>query len=218
MGYRNYKYDGSIDRYPIVEGEVYELPNGSKLSINDLNNGVPSYMKEAQVIFIDPPCSKVNLKSFYTKANLDNVPDVIVFYQNIIKAIQTINPSLLVMELFASNKDYFIEWAKQNYPFVKVEESTYYHNKKNRCWLMQAGLVDCNLSFEGIDEWDAVYKLAKDMPFDCIGDFCIGQGLVAIAAQAAGKKFVGCELNRNRISVAIAKVAKNGGEWKVRKL
>ena len=50
-----------------------------------------------------------------------------------------------------------------------------------------------------------------------IRSFFMGQGLVAQAAYAAGKVFYGSDMNRNRLAVAISKVAKRGGEWTVTK-
>ena len=68
---RGMKYDGSIDIYPISEGEVYQLGNGSKIAIADITKGIPEFVKEADCIFIDPAGNKGVLKSYYTKADLD---------------------------------------------------------------------------------------------------------------------------------------------------
>ena len=35
------RYDGSIDKYPITEGEIYSLGNGSKITIADITSGLP---------------------------------------------------------------------------------------------------------------------------------------------------------------------------------
>lgn len=68
-----------------------------------------------------------------------------------------------------------------------------------------------------MDEWDAVFKICKDVPFKSITDFFMGQGLVAEAAFNAGKPFFGSDMNKNRLAVAISRVAKRGGEWTITK-
>ena len=45
----------------------------------------------------------------------------------------------------------------------------------------------------------------------------MGQGLVAQAAYKNGKIFYGSDMNRNRLAVAINKVAEMGGEWNINK-
>jgi len=43
-----------------------------------------------------------------------------------------------------------------------------------------------------------------------MGDLCMGQGLVGLAAHAAGKPFVGTELNPRRLAVLLQKLAQQG--------
>ena len=62
------RYDGSIDKYPIIEGEIYSLGNGSKVTIADITLGLPEFSKNADCVFIDPAGSKGVLKAYYTKA------------------------------------------------------------------------------------------------------------------------------------------------------
>lgn len=62
------RYDGSIEKYPITEGEIYSLGNGSKITIADITLGLPEFSKNADCVFIDPAGSKGVLKAYYTKA------------------------------------------------------------------------------------------------------------------------------------------------------
>ena len=47
-----WEYDGSIKKYPIAPGEVWEQ-EGNKVAINDIFDGLPAFMKEADLVFID---------------------------------------------------------------------------------------------------------------------------------------------------------------------
>ena len=103
------------------------------------------------------------------------------------------------------------------FPHVKIYENTYYHKPDCKCWIIQGTKQEEDWGLQGMDEWDAVFKICKDVPFSSITDFFMGQGLVAQAAYTAGKVFYGSDMNRNRLAVAISKVAKRGGEWTVTK-
>lgn len=217
MKQRGMKYDGSIDVYPIKEGEVYELDNGSKIAINDIFNGVPEYMKNADCVFIDPAGNKGVLKSYYTKADLEcPVDDFQTFAEQIKSCIQQINPSRLFVECFASNKKKLLAMVESLFPCVKVYDATYYHKADCKAWIIQGTHTPETYDFQGMDEWDIVYKMCKDVPFNQIADFFMGQGLVAEAAYSAGKVFYGGDMNRNRLAVAINRVAKKGGNWNVK--
>lgn len=210
------KYDNSIDVYPIQEGEIYCLENGSKIMLNSIANPVPEVMKEADCIFIDPPCSKQNLSSFYTKAEKEKeFAEYKFFFDRITHYINEINPTRIFIEVFAANESAMRDFLKSKYPYYKEYESTYYHNKKNKCKILFGSQYDENYAIDGVDEWEAVYEICKNVPYNCILDFCLGQGLVARASFAAGKKFIGGELNRNRAAVGINYVAKAGGKWSV---
>lgn len=216
MKQKGMKYDGSIDKYPIAEGEVYSLPNGSKISIADITNGLPDFAKQADCVFIDPAGNKGVLKSYYTKADLEcSVQSFDEFVTHIKRCIQEINPERLFVECFPRNKNQIIPMVESLFPYVKVYNSMYYHNAKNTCWIVQGTKQPEDWGLEGIDEWDAVFKLCKDVPFTSIADFFLGRGLVAEAAYDAGKVFYGSDMNRNRLAVAISRVAKRGGEWSV---
>lgn len=216
MKQKGMKYDGSIDQYPIADGEVYSLPNGSKITIADITNGIPKFGKQADCVFIDPAGNKGVLKSYYTKADLEcPVQSFDEFITHIKRCIQEINPERLFVECFPRNKNQIIPMVESLFPHVKVYNSTYYHNAKNICWIVQGTKKPEDWGLEGIDEWDAVFKICKDVPFTSITDFFLGRGLVAEAAYDAGKVFYGSDMNRNRLAVAISRVAKRGGEWLV---
>lgn len=212
------KYDGSIEKYPIVDREVYSLPNGSKISIADITRGIPEYLKQADCVFIDPAGNKGVLKAYYTKAELEcPVQSFDEFVAYIKRCIEEINPERLFVECFPRNQKQIIHMVESLFPCVKVYNSSYYHDKKNVCWIVQGTKQQEDWGLEGVDEWDAVFKICHDVPFTSISDFFMGRGLVAEAAYKANKPFYGSDMNRNRLAVAISRVAKRGGEWTVSK-
>lgn len=218
MKQKGLRYDGSIDKYPITQGEVYSLANGSKITIADITLEIPEFSKNADCVFIDPAGNKGVLKAYYTKAEKEcPVQSFDEFVAHIKKCIEQINPNRLFVECFARNKNQIIPMVESLFTYVKIYNSTYYHNKKNVCWIVQGSKTEEDWGLEGMDEWDAVFKICKDVPFNAITDFFLGQGLVAEAAYEAGKVFYGSDMNRNRLAVAISRIAKRGGEWTIKK-
>lgn len=217
MKQRGMKYDGSIDEYPITEGQVYELQNGSKIQIADITKGIPDFERQADCVFIDPAGSKGVLKSYYTKADKECPVDTFdEFIGWIKKCIGEINPDRLFVECFMRNRDQLESMVRELFPHVVVYDSMYYHKPENKSWIIQGTKKPEKYDFDGMDEWDIVYKICKEVPFTSITDFFMGQGLVAEAAFSAGKPFYGSDMNRNRLAVAISRVAKKGGVWAVK--
>lgn len=218
MKQRGLRYDGSIDKYPITEGEVYSLDNGSKITIADITLELPEFSKNADCVFIDSAGNKGVLKAYYTKAEktcpVDNFDE---FVAHIKHCVEQINPDRLFVECFFSNKKQLVPMVESLFPHVKIYENTYYHKPSCKCWIIQGTKQEEDWGLQGMDEWDAVFKICKDVPFNAITDFFMGQGLVAQAAFKAGKIFYGSDMNRNRLAVAISRVAKRGGEWTVTK-
>lgn len=217
MKQRGMKYDGSIDEYPIKESDVYELANGSKIQIADITKGIPSFEKQADCVFIDPAGSKGVLKSYYTKADKECPVDSFdEFVGWIKKSLNDINPDRLFVECFMRNRDSLEAMVRELFPHVVVYDSMYYHKAENKCWIIQGTKQPEKYDFDGMDEWDIVYKMCKEVPFKSIADFFMGQGLVAEAAYSAGKPFFGSDMNPNRLAVAISRVAKKGGVWSIK--
>lgn len=61
-----------------------------------------------------------------------------------------------------------------------------------------------------MDEADCIKLVAQQEQYTCLGDLCMGQGLVGLAAHAAGRPFVGTELNPRRLAVLLQKLSRQG--------
>ena len=62
----NWNYGDAYLKYPIPE-EGYEFDNGSIVKVHDIFQPIPNFMKQADLLFIDPPWNLGNINTFYTK-------------------------------------------------------------------------------------------------------------------------------------------------------
>lgn len=197
-----WEYGGIYKKYNM--NGVIELPNKSSLKVCDLILELPEFMKEADTIFCDPPCSKGNLTTFYTKADQQNYNSFDIFYKSLFKRIDEIKPKYLFLEVFKSNKNIFINECEKRFTNVVIYESKYYNNVKNKCWIIQS----CNNSLyypelQNLDEEKIIEWICKNHSYTCIGDLCMGRGLVGKYAYLNNKRFVGTELNKKRLAILV---------------
>ena len=59
------------------------------------------------------------------------------------------------------------------------------------------------------DEENIIEFICENLFFECIGDLCMGKGLVAYYANKNEKAFVGTELSKYRLAVCVDRVLKN---------
>lgn len=195
--YKNYNMEG-----------VIEIGTG-KVKVHNIFDELPEFMKEADCIFVDPPCSLGNINTFYTKAErTDHQSSYEPFKKRLFECIDEIQPKILYLEVFKSNKNSFIEECEKRYKFVEVVESSYYHNKKNKCWIIQCCNEEINKPNTFLDEEDFINWICSNVNYTCIGDLCMGRGLVGYYSYLNKKKFVGTELNSKRLAVLIDKISK----------
>lgn len=203
MSNNKWEYGGLYKKHDM--SGIIQVPGGT-LKVHDIFEPLPDFMKQADCLFIDPPCSLGNLNTFYTKADklAEHKTDFLRFAHRLFECIDLINPERLFIEVFKSNRDLFLRMIMARYEHVRVYETTYYHNKLNKCWVISASNKELELfPFNGMDEEDVIYYIGKHVPYRCIGDLCMGRGLVGKAAIAAGKPFVGTELNQKRLAVLV---------------
>lgn len=206
---KNWEYAGLYHNYDMTG--IIELPNESKLQVCDLMVEMPEFMKEADTLLIDPPCSQGNLTTFYTKADLKEWNEFSQFYNALFGRINQIKPTHLYLEIFKSNYDAFLEYCKNTFKNVIIYNSYYYKNKKNKCWIFHCSnlQIEFNPEIEGIDEENVIKYVSQKTDYNCIGDLCMGTGLVGKYAFLANKKFVGTELNKKRLAILIDFIKKS---------
>lgn len=188
---------------------IIEIGTG-QVKVHNLFDPLPEFMKEADLLFCDPPCSKGNINSFYTKAErTDYQESYIPFFNRFWECVEDINPKKIVLELFASNKEMMMQEIKKRYNNYKLYECTYYHKAQNKDYIVIASndnLID--YPFNGMDEQDVIEWICKNENYNCIADPCMGRGLVGFYANKYAKKFAGTELNKNRLAVLLERINK----------
>lgn len=201
----DWDYGGAWRRHD-MSGEIH-LPHDSVVAAHDITHGLPEFMRRADAIFVDPPCSQGNLRSFHTKAGQALPYSFGDFERSLFQRIDEIGPRNLFVELFKSNMTGFMDAIKRRYPFVTVYDSFYYNKRGNRCWIAHASTGACPaLPIDNIDEAKAIQWITANVDFDCIGDLCMGLGTLGWHAYQSGRQFVGTELNPKRLAVLVDKI------------
>jgi DNA modification methylase len=188
-----------------MSGEI-KIGTGT-IKAHSVFDGTPEFLKQADCVFTDPPCNKGNLKSFYTKAEIELNESYEKFNEALFSVIDAINPKHLFIEVFKSNKEIIENLVKARYSNVSITQSYYYYDKSKVCWIIQA--TNENLyEIPYLDEQYVIEHICNDVNFDCIADPCMGRGLVGFYANKANKRFVGTELNEKRLAVLIERINK----------
>jgi hypothetical protein len=207
----DWDYGGAHKKYD-MDG-VIELPKGSKVQVCDWLLELPEFMKEADTLFIDCPWNLGNVNTFYTKADKEYPSvDFMQFTTKLFERIDQIVPEFLFIEI---GKEYLAEYlmaCKARYKYVTFYNSTYYKKAENKCYIIHA--TDTHKlrrykDLEDIDEEKAIAWLCKHHKFECIGDLCMGTGLVGKYAYMHGKRFVGTELNKKRLALLVDFIRSN---------
>lgn len=198
------KYGNAWESYPMekekwgitVDGELRGL-----LKVHDVYNELPSFMKSADLVFIDPPYNQSAYNAYQTKAGLNGYIDDFVKYQNrLMECIDEISPDTLYVES-PKGKEHkvWLNLMNERYEHIQIWHCKYY--KSGDCYIIRAsnkGEID--FDYTGMDEEDVVFKLCEIEDYHCIGDLNMGMGLVALASFKVGKMFVGTEINKRRIA------------------
>jgi len=210
-----YLYGKSWEKYPIEDGETWvDRSNGSMVTVCDIIKGLPSHVFDADMVYSDPPWSLGNTNSFYTKAGKpdDYISDFRQFYNALFERIARIHPKACYLEIGKQHVARFELEMGRLFPEVQTWEIRYYG--KNPCFLVRGGDRPApDFDFTGMDDTRTPAAAISLENSECVADLCTGQGLTAVASFRAGKRFVGTELNRRRLAVAIEKVNKLGGRY-----
>lgn len=217
MTSKKWDYGEAFKRHPIEHGKAV-FQNGSCLMAHSIFDPLPDFMKEADLIFIDPPWNQGNMKSFYTKAGIP-MPDELYpdFYARLFECLREIKPKVCYIEIGKDFLPDFIFEMRKIFKNVTFYNSSYYHRSCNLCYVIRGSFKGRAPKLDGLDEEDIIAWVCKNEEYSCIGDLCMGRGLVALNAHNAGKRFVGTELNHKRLSVAIERVFNNGGIYELHK-
>lgn len=211
-----WNYGDAYLRHPIAPGQEAVFDNGGRLRVHNLFDPLPAIMRDADLIVVDPPWNKSNLTAFYTKAGRSDYQEFDAFRQRLLACIREIAAPTCYIEM---GKDYlgeFLVALKAFYPSVTFYNSSYYHKASNLCYIIRAAQKRRALPLDGMDEEDCIEWICQHEDATCIGDPCMGLGLVAQAAYRHHKRFVGSEINPKRLSAAIERVVACGATYTLR--
>lgn len=200
----NWEYGGAYLKHD-MEGEIH-LPNDSVVEVADWMIRLPDFMRKADTLFIDPPWNVGNLKTFYTKAAMPHPPvSFMGFTEKLFERIDAIAPETLFLEMGKEFLDVYLAACKNRYRRVTFYNSTYFHKPQNKCYVVHAtnSSVKRYRELEDMDEEDIIRWICANHSYRCIGDLCMGRGLVGRGAYLNGKSFVGTELNQKRLAVLV---------------
>lgn len=209
-------YGDSWERYPIEPGEVWGLPDGSRVAVHNLFDPMPEWLR-ADLLFVDPPWNLGNLNSFYTKAGRsDYCQDFSDFASVLFRRIAEIGPLTAYIEIGNQAVNEWAERLAQQYPYVQRWPVVYY--RKYPTNLLRGSLTGpASYDYTGVDEARCIQLLAEMEDYQTIADPCMGRGLVGLAAYHAGRRFVGTELNKRRLAVLLDKLGKQGAQFERKK-
>ena len=198
-----FDYGNAYLEYPVDD---FTFPDGSRLKAHNIFDQTPDFMKEADLLFVDPPWNQGNLRSFYTK-NEDILEDTFEdFYKRLFQVIKEINPRIAYVEVGKEYLADFIMEMRKLFKYVTFYNSSYYHSQKNHCYVIRGSDKAKKPRLDGLDEEDIIEWICQNEAYEIIADPCMGQGLVAFYASQAGKRFVGTEMNPKRVAVARRRV------------
>ena len=161
----------------------------------------------SDTLFIDPPWNLGNVKSFYTKANLPYHGMTFMDFMAVLwNRIDAIAPKTLFLEMGKEHLAQCLISAEARYPCVTFYNSTYFRKQKNKCYVIHATHDHQRKRYhnlEDLDEESIISWICQHHNYQCIGDLCMGRGLVGRHAFLNLRRFVGIELNPKRLAVLV---------------
>lgn len=212
----NWDYGGDYKELD-MSGEI-GLSHYSTVKVCDWTVEMPEFMKRADTLFIDPPWNIGNVNTFYTKADLPHLDgfDFLTFSSKLMSRVDEIKPQFLFVEMGKEYLAWYLTECQKRYKYVTFYNSTYYGKAENKCYVIHA----CNdykhrryKELEDLDEKQIIEWICANHDYRCIGDLCMGMGLVGQYAHDNNKSFVGTELNPKRLAKLVSYV-KNGSKKK----
>ncbi len=201
-----WNYNDAYKRYPLTE-QPYIFPDGSIVQVHDIFDPLPEFMKQADILFVDPPWNLSNINTFYMKADkAERIGEYEKFYKRLFDCIEEINPHTCYVEIGKEHLADFVLEMRSLFKYVTFYNSFYYHDKNKICYVVRGSMKFKKPKLDYMDEEDIIEWVCKNEDYTCIGDLCMGRGLVGVNAYKNKKRFVGTELNHKRLSVLVERI------------
>lgn len=218
MSKNNWEYGGIYRDYDM--SGVIELPHNSKVSVCDWTKDFPAFMKEADTVFVDPPWNIGNVNTFYHKAGLKHLQgfDFLSFSIKLFERLDEIAPETLFIEMGKQFLGWYLIECQKRFKYVTFYNSTYYRKNYNKCYVIHSTnnrKARKYKALEDLDEEEIIKWICTNHEYQCIGDLCMGTGLVGKYAFLNNKRFVGTELNPKRLALLLDFIVKKGKEYEI---
>lgn len=212
----NWDYGNAWDKYPIQSGEVWNAGD-NKVACGDLYNPqtLQGLMQGQQVdmLYVDPPWNLGNIKSFYTKAQIEyDQQPFFDFLKIMLEQTKQVVRKSFYIEMGNQYIEHLEQMAKEaGIIHVKTYKITYYRTKPTNLFY---GVTDQSYAIEGdctgMDDLNTPdWAMAKDNPTSVL-DVCGGLGLTARTAHKRGIQSFILELNKKRIANLLKYYDENG--------
>jgi hypothetical protein len=186
---------------------IIALPHGSLVEVCDWTERLPDFMREAETLIVDPPWNLGNVRSFYTKADQPHPPfDFHAFLKTFWRRVDQIAPRHLFLEIGKEALGECLVACQRRWLHTTFYNATYYKKRTNKCYIIHATDDRKRKRYaplEDLDEADTIAWLCANHASPCIGDLCMGTGLVGKHAYLNARRFVGTELNPKRLAVMV---------------
>lgn len=198
---------------------MYKINDSSIVQVHDIFDPLPDFMLTADCLFVDIPYNQSLLTNFSLREGIELSPNNTInfadFLDRLMVCISEISPKHCFVETGKESLSDAIVGLRELYKYVTFYNSTYYHKLENKSYIVHATSDYRSRRYaelEDLDESDVIKWIASNHDSRVMGDLCMGQGLVGLAAYEAGKPFVGTELNERRLAVLLQKLSKKGAK------
>jgi len=189
---------------------MIHLPNNSILQVYDLFDPLPDFILDADTIFTDIPYNQSLLTNFSNRPGVKlshaNTRKFTDFTVRFFECVSEVAPETLFIETGKEALSDYIIAARLRFRYVTFYNATYYRKVENKSYIIHATQNPKSRQYknlEDMDEEDIIAWICANHPYTCIGDLCMGKGLVGRYAYLAGRRFVGIDINPARLQVLV---------------
>lgn len=209
---RGIKYNGAIDRMKIKPEQTHVINGGQGiLKVHNVFDEIPDFYRNADYVVVDPPWNRGNLKAFYTKADMELDREFEEFLDRLFFILKEIGVNSCYMEFGNQYKDVIREKMASVFDSVRVIDSYYYKTKPCVFVIGENKGHELVLEDKPKDELLVIEEIISKKQGTVL-DFCLGRGAVSRNALKYGRKFIGTELNINRLAVSLEYLKNMGAD------
>lgn len=207
------------------EGEAFPVERGQVWQVTERHIFVCSDLMEDQLLdewckthpptlmYTDPPWGQALINGFRTKAGLERATYT---WQDLYRRVAAIGHEYAVpiwaeasSEKHPDGAEVPFTLAAESHPYRDYVEIVYSRTKP--CGLFYAGSSPASLELldrlRGVSDWETPGIVMSDYPKGRVIDPCAGRGMTSRQAEQEGWESISNELNPNRMSASLSRMA-----------